>query len=335
MTQVDTRAPVRARKAPQPSSPPARRKNRWRRGRILAGLAVLTALVTAGHSLLPDGGNLGGFVETFLPWSGLLVLALLLGALLRRSATALVATALPGAVWLAMYGGALADGSSGKGDLTVVSHNVAAANVDYAGTLKVLKDSGADLIALQEMESAALGEYRRGLASAYPYYLGGSTTDGLWSKYPIVPGGFVEKDGIQHIGTAARAVVETPKGRVAVYYGHLDSVRVTPRSGFGADPRNESVKALSAALRSEPEERVLLMGDLNGSLTDRAFDPLTEQLTSAQETAGQGFGFTFPAAFPMVRIDHVLSGGKLTATDSWLLPRSGSDHRAVAASFKL
>ncbi|MFJ8041130.1 endonuclease/exonuclease/phosphatase family protein [Kitasatospora sp. NPDC096147] len=294
-----------------------------------------TALLMAGHGLIPDTGHLGGFVETFLPWSGLLVLALLLVGLLRRSAVALVAAVLPGVVWLACYGGVLVDGSTGKGDLTVLSHNVAAANLDHAGTLAMLKDSGADLIALQEMEPDALGTYRRGLAAAYPYFLGGSTTDGLWSKYPIEHGGWVERDGIEHVGTAARAVVETPKGRVAVYYGHLDSVRVTPRTGFGSDARNASIEALGAALRTEREERVLLMGDLNGSLTDRAFDPITSQMTSAQEEAGQGFGFTFPAAFPVVRIDHVLSKGSITPTDSRVLARSGSDHRAVLASFRL
>ncbi|MEV0991131.1 endonuclease/exonuclease/phosphatase family protein [Streptomyces sp. NPDC049949] len=329
-----------AQRVPVPESIPAsmRRKpwrvGAWRRGRIIAGLAVLAALPLALHGLLPNPGNLAGLLETFLPWCGLVVPVLLVPALLRRSATALVALLVPTVVWLAMFGGTLGDRSTGKGDLTVVTHNVAAANSDVAGTVKVLIDSGADLIALEELEPRLLPEYERGLAAAYPHHVAGVSADGLWSKYPVTGSAIAKGPAGEGNGTVFRSVVAAPKGEIAVYVGHLDSVRVTFGKGFGAQLRDNSIAATSAALRAEPLERVLLMGDLNGSLADRAFAPIAEQMTSAHEAAGSGFGFTWPTAFPAVRIDHILSKGRLTPTDSWVLPADGSDHRAVAASYR-
>jgi vancomycin resistance protein VanJ len=75
---------------------------------------------------------------------------------------------------------------------------------------------------------------------------------------------------------------------------------------------------------------VVLLGDLNGTMDDRAFTDLAAQLHSAQEMAGNGFGFTWPASFPVVRIDQILVRG-VEPDSSWVLPANGSDHRAVEA----
>jgi vancomycin resistance protein VanJ len=75
---------------------------------------------------------------------------------------------------------------------------------------------------------------------------------------------------------------------------------------------------------------VLLLGDLNGSLEDRAFVGLTTQLRSAQDVAGDGFGFTWPASFPVARIDQILVKG-VKPDSAWVRPANGSDHRPVEA----
>jgi vancomycin resistance protein VanJ len=72
----------------------------------------------------------------------------------------------------------------------------------------------------------------------------------------------------------------------------------------------------------------LLPGDLNGALDDRAFAGITSQMRSAQDVAGDGFGW--PARFPVVRIDQILVRG-VEPANSWVLPATGSDHRPVAA----
>ncbi|MGH3658159.1 MAG: endonuclease/exonuclease/phosphatase family protein, partial [Micromonosporaceae bacterium] len=89
-------------------------------------------------------------------------------------------------------------------------------------------------------------------------------------------------------------------------------------------------QALAKAVAAERTERVVLLGDLNGTMDDRAFAGLTSQLRSAQDAAGDGFGFSWPARFPVARIDQILVRG-VRPQSSWVLPATGSDHRPVAA----
>jgi vancomycin resistance protein VanJ len=105
---------------------------------------------------------------------------------------------------------------------------------------------------------------------------------------------------------------------------------VNPRAGFWTASRDIGVQALGQAIAADPSKRVVLLGDLNGTVGDRAFASLTAQLHSAQDVAGDGFGFTWPASFPVVRIDQILVRG-VTPDSSGVRPANGSDHRPVEA----
>jgi vancomycin resistance protein VanJ len=129
---------------------------------------------------------------------------------------------------------------------------------------------------------------------------------------------------------ALRVTVTTKQGPLAVYVAHLGSARVNPRAGFETAQRDRGAGALAKAIAAERIERVVLLGDLNGTVDDRAFAGITSQLRSAQDTAGNGFGFSWPATFPMVRIDQILVRG-MTPASSWVLPATSSDHLPVAA----
>ncbi|WP_142145836.1 endonuclease/exonuclease/phosphatase family protein [Streptomyces sp. SLBN-31] len=314
----------------------------WRRGPVLAALALLLGLVMLLHARITDRGSLGSLVETFLPWFGLLVPVLLAGALWRRSASAVIALLLPVVVWLNLFGALLGDKSHPGGDLTVVSHNVDAGNPDPAGTARELAASGADVLALEELTPQALGAYQKGFAKAYRYHTVQGTV-GLWSRLPLSDTGPVDIQtdygplaatkpaDVKMAGNRAlRATVTTGKGPVAVYVAHLGSVRLMPSSGFWTGSRDRNATALGKALAAEPNERVVLLGDLNGTTDDRVFDAITSRLRSAQDVAGDGFGFTWPAGFPVARIDQILVRG-VTPRSSWVLPSTGSDHLPVAA----
>ncbi|MFJ9147044.1 endonuclease/exonuclease/phosphatase family protein [Streptomyces sp. NPDC102270] len=314
----------------------------WRRGPVLAGLAVLLGLVMLLHAQIPDRGGLGSLVETFLPWFGLFVPVLLVGALWRRSASAVVALLLPVSVWVSLFGGLLGDRSHSGGDLVVAGHNVGADNPDPAGTARDLAASGADVLGLEEITPRARPVYEEGLAKAYRYHavLG---TVGLWSRLPLSdvrpvdtgmdagPLGDTKSAAVKlSYNRALRATVVTSRGPLAVYVAHLGSVRVMPTTGFWTDSRDRNAKALARAVAAEPNDRVVLLGDLNGTTDDRALAGLTSRLQSVQDTAGDGFGFTWPAKFPVARIDQILVRG-VTPRSSWVLPSTGSDHRPVAA----
>lgn len=314
----------------------------WKRGPVPAGSALLLGLLMLLHTQITGRGGLGSLVETFLPWFGLSVPVLLAAAVWRRSASAVVALLLPVTVWLSLFGGLLGDRSRSGGDLTVASHNVGAANQDPAGTARDLAASGADLLALEELTADARGTYEKGLAKAYPFHTVQGTV-GLWSKLPL--SGTRPVDLKQDVGPlgdskpaevkmaynrALRTTVATGKGSLAVYVAHLGSVRVNPRAGFWTDSRDRNAQALGEAVAAERNERVVLLGDLNGTTDDRALDGITSRLHSAQDEAGDGFGFSWPASFPVARIDQILVRG-VEPVSSWVLPETGSDHLPVAA----
>jgi len=304
----------------------------WRRGIVTAAVAVLLALVMLLHARIPNRiGNLGSLTETFLPWLGLLVPVLLLIGLLRKSATALIALVVPVAVWLNLFGGLLTDKTGSGGDLTVATHNVNADNPDPAGTARDVAASGADVVALEELKASVVPVYERALASTYRYHSVQGTV-GLWSKYPMTD---VKAVDIKLGWTRAmRATVAAPGGDVAFYVAHLPSVRVKLEAGFTARQRDTSADALGEAIANEPLKRKVLLGDLNGTMNDRALNGVTAQLRSTQGAAGSGFGFSWPASFPMARIDQIMVQGVEPVT-SWTLPATGSDHLPIAARVNL
>ncbi|WP_149260607.1 endonuclease/exonuclease/phosphatase family protein [Actinomadura sp. K4S16] len=327
------RRAVRAASRPEP----------WKRGPVLAALALLLGLFMLLHAEIPNRiGNLGSLAETFLPWFGLFVPVLLAGALWRRSASATVALLVPVLVWLNLFGGLLGDKSRPGGGFVVASHNVGAGNPDPVRTARDLAASGANVLALEELPQEATATYEKELARAYPHHTVQGTV-GLWSKLPLSdtrpvdiqtdagPLGAAKSAEAKMPGNRAlRTTVATDHGPLAVYVAHLGSARVNPRAGFWTAHRDRNAKALGQAIATERSERVVLLGDLNGTMGDRAFDGITSRMRSAQEEAGDGFGFTWPAAFPMVRIDQILVRG-VQPRAAWILPATGSDHLPVAA----
>ncbi|MEU6341653.1 endonuclease/exonuclease/phosphatase family protein [Streptomyces sp. NPDC046977] len=300
---------------------------------MVAALAVAAAVLLLFPRAVPNSaGRLGSLLETFLPWLGLGIVVLLGAALLRRSAVALVALLLPVASWTYLFGGLLLPGAEpGAHDLLVVQHNVSDENADPAGTARALAAAGPDLVALEELTPPALPAYESALAAGYPHHavLG---TVGLWSKHPLTgtraldirPRGIPED-----WNRGLRTVVATPHGRVAVFVAHLPSVRVGA-GGLASSWRDESARLLGRAVAAEDVLPLVLLGDLNGTVDDRGLAPLTTRLNVAE----RGFAFSYPAAFPIARIDQVMARSG-TVGRIRTLPATGSDHLPVVARVAL
>ncbi|MDB1087837.1 endonuclease/exonuclease/phosphatase family protein [Streptomyces sp. ACA25] len=304
------------------------RRGRWRRGWVISAAALLTTLLMLFHSRVPNSiGHLGSLLQTFLPWTGLAVPLLLAAAVVRRSLTAVLAVLVPAALWLNLFGGLLADKTQDGGALLVVSHNVDAENPDPTGTAQDLISSRPDVLALQEIPHGQRDTYAAALADTYPHHAMEGTV-GVWSRYPLSHTRPVD------IGMgwprAMRSTVRTPDGDIAVYVAHLPSVRLQFRAGFTAGQRDDAADRLAHSIVGDPVEKVVLLGDLNGTMNDRALAPLTSHMRSTQGATGAGFGFTFPARFPVTRIDQILVRG-IEPVSSWTLPATTSDHLPVAA----
>jgi vancomycin resistance protein VanJ len=300
-------------------------------------LALLVTLPLAGHALVPNAGpRLGSLLETFLPWLGAPVPVLLVFVLLRRrNPVAVGAVLLPALVWAWLFGPRLLPHGESGADLTVVQHNVSDENPDPAGTARALAASGPrpDLIALQEVTPAALPAFRAALAAGHPHHASYGTV-ALFSRHPLTDARPLD---IRPAGVdpswrrALRATVRLPgHGAVAVHVAHLPSVRVDPAEGFTSARRDESARRLAAVLDAEPLSRVLLLGDLNSTLDDRGLAPLTSRLPAPV----RGPSFTWPASFPLARIDQVLARGVRAVTVT-PLPSTPSDHLPLQARVHL
>jgi vancomycin resistance protein VanJ len=299
----------------------------WRRGWAVAAIAVLAMVLLRFHSHVPNVGNLGSLLETFLPWLGLSVLPLGVVALVRRAPIALVAVAGLTALWLLMFATTVWPKGASGGDLRVLTHNVSSDNTSTQKTAEALLDVNADLIALEEVTGTNDAILRKAFAESYPHVAVVSTV-GLWSRYPINSAEPLDL-GLSW-ARALRAVVETDHGDVSVYVVHLASVRVGIL-GFSSSQRDIAIGLLADEVEADPVRQVIVMGDFNGSSYDRALSPLLDQVRSAQRLAGRGFGFSWPAQFPMARIDQILVRG-LEPRRAWVMARTGSDHRPVVAN---
>ncbi|MGC0209435.1 endonuclease/exonuclease/phosphatase family protein [Streptomyces levis] len=292
------------------------------------GLAGLPAL----HSAVPNGaGRLGSLLETFLPWTGAAVPVLVASALWARSKAGLLACAVPALVWCWMFGGLWFASSPGPQELTVVQHNVADDNADPAGTARALLASGARLVTVQELTAAARPRYQDVLGASHPHRAVHGTV-GLWSAWPLSD---VRPVDIRPEGFPAswrrglRATVSAPGGPIAVYVVHLPSVRLGP-TGLASAARDESAALLGARIADDPAGRLLVMGDLNGTVWDRGLGPLTGQLDAPEA----GFAFSWPATLPVARIDQVLGRG-VEVTRVAALEATGSDHLPVLGRVRL
>jgi vancomycin resistance protein VanJ len=307
-----------------------RGERRWEYGLVACAVGVTGLL--ALHSAVPNRvGRLGSALETFLPWLGAAVPLLGCLALLKRSAAGLLACLPPTLAWLWLFGGLWFASPPDSYDLTVVQHNVADDNSDRSGTARALLATRADLVAVQELTPAARPVYEDVLGASHPYRAVHGTV-GLWSAHPlsdvrsvdIRPAGFPEswRRGL-------RATVTAPEGETAVYVVHLPSIRLGA-TGFASAARDESAALLGARVAADPADRLLVVGDLNGTVQDRGLDPLTSQLAAPDS----GFAFSWPASLPVARIDQVLGRG-VTVTEVTALEATGSDHLPVVGRVRL
>ena len=75
----------------------------------------------------------------------------------------------------------------------------------------------------------------------------------------------------------------------------------------------------------------LLAGDFNNPSRGQFYRHLGERMTDSFAAAGWGSGFSFPASWPVMRIDYIWLGSDIAARRSWTVPTSSSDHRALVS----
>jgi len=312
-------------------TPPARSRAGLRAGAaVVLGSAALSALLL-GHAQVPDVAGMGLLLDSGLIWLGATIPALGLLALAARRKRVAVVVLVPALIWAVMFVPGMvplawsAPPAAGN-PMTVVSQNLQAGSGTAAESARTLADSGAQVVALQEIAGAARDSVAAELGARYGYsYLVG--TVGLWSSYPIRN---ARPEGLG-LGwnRALSADLATPGGTVRIYVVHAASARPADHT-----ERDIMLTSLARTIAADSSERLVAVGDFNAAATDRHFTPLLEHLSEPRQDTGLP-GFTWPASpFPVTRLDHVLQRG-MSATSNTVLRAGAGDHLALRTSFTL
>lgn len=290
-------------------------------------VGILYAAFLLLHELLPTRMGFALVVETILPWTGVVLALVLLMALIRFSWLSAVGFLVPALVWAGMFGPALLPNEdSGESDITVATHNVGARMPEPTAAAQTLIERDPDIVTIQELESLSGKIIHKELDSSFAHSQVLDTV-GVWSKWPMSAPEEVDL-GLQW-PRAFATTVSTDHGDIRFYAVHMPSVRPGHES-----MRNAALRRLATAVETDGADHVVVAGDFNTASTDNNMSTLVPPLTDSREQARGGFGFTWPARFPVTRLDHVLYRG-FDATSDEVLDRGSSDHRAVLAGLDL
>jgi endonuclease/exonuclease/phosphatase family metal-dependent hydrolase len=228
--------------------------------------------------------------------------------------------------------------------LTVLTYNIHYGDPDRIAD--VIRSSGADVVALQEVDvhrerSGCVDQAQEiaaalGMTAVFGANYGSGTEckgageafhgDALLSRFPIVdwrhtllPNGGGEQRGLLEV------VLDVDGHRIRACSTHFEY-----RSG---SERKDQADTVATNLQASAEP-VVVMGDLNGEPGDAALAPLRQAFTDAWEAAGDGDGYTNPSRAPRRRIDYVFFRGLSAATVD-VLDSTASDHLAVRADLIL
>jgi endonuclease/exonuclease/phosphatase family metal-dependent hydrolase len=238
--------------------------------------------------------------------------------------------------------------------LKVLSFNVDSAHYGADRVLAVLDRERPDLVLFQE--SPWGGALHDGLRDRYPH-VDWSTQFLLASRHPVLARTEPPKVLMgQHPRSPRfmRYVVDTPLGKLAVYSVHP----ISPRGALGfhsfrgmlhrmrngdvleGDPegdleRNAELRwkqvAAAAAMASEEQHPVLLAGDTNLPALSAALRQHLSRYTDGFSAASWGFGYTYPAKRPFLRLDRMMVGPELGFASFRIGCPETSDHLCLVA----
>ncbi|NJP05526.1 MAG: hypothetical protein HC837_07855 [Chloroflexaceae bacterium] len=246
--------------------------------------------------------------------------------------------------------------------ISVMSFNMLRYNTHSESLITALRDSDADVIALQELNEPITQAIEQHLAADYPYRLlvpeGSNNGMGVISRYPLrpvdatLPGDWMGQPQVVELDLDGLPVTLLNVHVRSTSIGEGGNIIFDPSFMESTIREREQQARTIAAFAAAQSQPLLVMGDFNtGDLSD-AYRTLTGVLHDSWRVAGWGLGHTFPGAsssgssrpkiggisLPMwlVRIDYIFYSDDWQAQEASIGPWDGvSDHRPVMATLLL
>jgi endonuclease/exonuclease/phosphatase (EEP) superfamily protein YafD len=213
--------------------------------------------------------------------------------------------------------------------------NVQSFNYDMAGYIEQLRHDRPDLVTLEETHGSDYEQFvQSGVFNDLPYRFtvdAGTGSRGfiVASRYPLGHGTVSYVNGLAYM---IRFDLLFHGRRLPFWVVHT-----TPPVPPGWNDWNLELNGVDAALVKAHPRPLLMVGDFNATWGNRGFRAiLSTGLTDAAAARGQPFDFTWtqrlPLLPPLIRIDHVLTGGDVTVTNINSHEGPGSGHRDLTAT---
>ncbi|MBW8486425.1 endonuclease/exonuclease/phosphatase family protein [Actinomadura parmotrematis] len=320
---------------------PLRRRGRWRTAVAWTGAGAwgAWALVRyAGGDRWPGVGELTAPALALTPYAAAAApLPVVLALLLRRWKAAVAAGLAAAALAAAVLPRAAGQGQpAARGPvLHVLTANLQFGEGDPARLIRLVQETRADVLSLQELPPEAVGRYERaGLARLLPHKAvdarWGAAGSGLYSRYPL-----------RALPSLPRTQMAMPSAELTLPGGRKVQVTavhpVPPISAESARDWRRDIGELPSA--SGDGVVRILAGDFNATLDHATLrGVLGRGYADAADRAGAGlrptWGLTRPGA-PPITIDHVLVDRRCAVGRVAVHDLPGSDHRAVSAEVTL
>jgi len=234
--------------------------------------------------------------------------------------------------------------------ITVMTYNVGNGRARPEQLVPVLSASGADVIALQEVNHDQARAIEAGLAQEYPYlslHPGGFAGKALISRYPIHSAELLDL-GPERPDLRARIQVDGQT--LTMLNAHPPPPRLARFNVRFDLPTWRQIQELTQlSLDADP---CLLLGDFNLADTRLEYAYLRSAgLRDAYGDAGTGRGHTLPKRLgpwkrflfinrmlswipmrPMLRVDYIWYTQSLSVLEAWIGEDAGSDHLPVLAT---
>jgi vancomycin resistance protein VanJ len=229
-----------------------------------------------------------------------------------------------------------------RGDFRVMTWNVRALTLDPEGVLATIRRESPDVVLLEEVErEARLDPFRwlrqrlpgwqgvrrsdvalltpHPLGRAQPHFLGPPGSNRVALEAPVRIGGHTVRIVVAHFSTALPGSTSEGPWRHPRFHMQV-----------AAAVRREQTDRLTALI-GKANRPLVVGGDFNSPPGSYLDGQLSRLLPSAFMVGGAGFGWSFPANLPLLRIDHLYVSDELRVLNCRVLPVRASDHRPLVA----
>jgi vancomycin resistance protein VanJ len=231
--------------------------------------------------------------------------------------------------------------------IRVLTCNIGGSELDTEKLRRLIRESGADIVALQECPEETAAKVLSGWTVVQEQSLVTA------SHYPIAPGKSLQAMHPSYLWprcSLLQCLIKTPEGELSFCSLHLPS----PRYGLSnlldrhvilnlsrmrvlneeQELRRKTSQKIEGIIRMGPFP-VIIAGDFNMPVESVWYRQFWAGYSNAFSTAGFGYGLTEEVEIRgfkyKARIDHVLTHGDLAAGRCWVGPDVGSDHMPLIA----